>query len=597
MAIVGPTGALVAPQPHLPRPPVLSRVGPWDLRQPALALPIGILLCVGLSACGGDPVVTQPDDPKPTSLTVEPTSLQLTTGEGGTVQGILKDQYGKPLSSPSVGWFSADTSVATVNAGTIVAVGPGSTSINAVAGPLTATATVQVNKPPVPEVPAFPGAEGYGAWAFNDCRRDSIQVLNVTTLSESGSGSFREALENIHPELLSLVTFKVGGTINGEFRFSASCVYIAGQTAPGGIQIVNTAEAPLIIQEGATSHDIVLRHLRIRSGESGSSHDAVTVRGGRNVVLDHLSVEFASDELLSVAPFAAEDGGTDISNITIQRSIVAAGLRPKSLGSLIVSPRDHSTTLSKASIHHNLWAHNSHRNPLIRGISESELTNNVVYNWRNRVTRFGDSARVDVVKNYYASGPWTQGREHQVLQHDVEGPLSPLYLEGNVAIPFQEDPTAKQSNLIRFADTGDTIPTSTFVTVRYARPRVPVTETSALGAWTDVLSNVGANAQISCRGDWTPSQDALDLGIIAQALSGTGPASDEQADDPSDFGGLPTLIGTAPCADRDNDGMPDEFETRYGLNPDDPLDNKGDPDRDGYVNMEEYLNGTDPTRP
>lgn len=46
--------------------------------------------------------------------------------------------------------------------------------------------------------------------------------------------------------------------------------------------------------------------------------------------------------------------------------------------------------------------------------------------------------------------------------------------------------------------------------------------------------------------------------------------------------------------DADGDGLPDEWERRYGLNPDDPADANADSDNDGFTNMEEYLAKTDP---
>jgi hypothetical protein len=42
--------------------------------------------------------------------------------------------------------------------------------------------------------------------------------------------------------------------------------------------------------------------------------------------------------------------------------------------------------------------------------------------------------------------------------------------------------------------------------------------------------------------------------------------------------------------------MPDEWEKKYGLDPNDPSDAAKDLDGDGYTNLEEYLNGTDPTK-
>jgi hypothetical protein len=51
--------------------------------------------------------------------------------------------------------------------------------------------------------------------------------------------------------------------------------------------------------------------------------------------------------------------------------------------------------------------------------------------------------------------------------------------------------------------------------------------------------------------------------------------------------------GTAP-KDTDQDGMPDDWETTNGLDPNDASDRNGDRNRDGWTNLEEYINSLVP---
>jgi 1,4-alpha-glucan branching enzyme len=49
-----------------------------------------------------------------------------------------------------------------------------------------------------------------------------------------------------------------------------------------------------------------------------------------------------------------------------------------------------------------------------------------------------------------------------------------------------------------------------------------------------------------------------------------------------------------PNPDVDGDNLPDAWETAHSLNPNDPSDASQDPDNDGYSNLQEFQNGTDP---
>ncbi len=502
---------------------------------------------------------------------------------GGLFVGLRSDGDSQPSSLALAS--SLDTATAPVPASPMAS----QTSVASPSPPATA-APLQTQARP-----AFPGAEGFGALALARCERSEVQVLRVTTTASLGPGSLAEALERNNPDQLSVIVFTIGGTIRGSHRLDRGCLILAGQTAPGGgVQLYSNGNAVLVFDRRGGATDIVIRHLRVRSDKgTPGKQDAISIQGGRNIVFDHVSVQFANDEVFSITPVPTDLRGTSVANITIQRTLIAAGLRPHSVGSLLKPADDHSTTVSRISLHHNLWAHNAHRNPRIRALTETEIVNNVVYNYRNRATRFSEGARVDVVGNYYLAGPWT-GKPEQVLQHDRDGKLSRLYLSGNLAPAFQADPNGAQQNLIRFADTKGRLPDRGFAQTRQFHPTIPVSEQTARQAFDGVVADVGANARLSCEGEWIRNSDSLDRRILGHVVSGTGPASDRAVDHPDDFGGVPQLDEGVPCADSDQDGMPDEFEVRFSLDESDASDASGDPDGDGYSNIEEYINGTDP---
>src|SRR5262245_49360697 len=75
---------------------------------------------------------------------------------------------------------------------------------------------------------AFPGAQGFGA---NATGGRAGTVYHVTTLADSGAGSFRDAVSQPN----RFVVFDVGGyiTLSSEVAIKSN-ITLAGQTAPGG---------------------------------------------------------------------------------------------------------------------------------------------------------------------------------------------------------------------------------------------------------------------------------------------------------------------------------------------------------------------------
>lgn len=232
---------------------------------------------------------------------------------------------------------------------------------------------------------AFPGAEG---WAKNTPGGRGGKIIKVTNLNADGPGSLVEALAADGPRI---IVFEVGGVIDlgaSEFKIKSPFLTVAGQTAPSpGITI---------IRGGLTiaTNDVIIQHLRIRPGEGGfakrSGHDIdaiTTTAGAYNVIVDHCSLTWATDENMSASGprFTGETPddwrkGTS-HKITFSHNLVAEGLSHSthakgehSKGSLI------HDNVSDILIYANLYAHNYERNPLFKGGVRGAVVNNFIYN-------------------------------------------------------------------------------------------------------------------------------------------------------------------------------------------------------------------------
>src|SRR5690242_2505727 len=141
------------------------------------------------------------------------------------------------------------------------------------------------------DLPAFPGAEGFGA---NTPGGRGGKVIFVTNLDDSGPGSFRAACEAEGPRI---VIFRVSGTIKLKSQLTVRNPYltIAGQTAPGdGIALRDYTF-------GVMTHDVVVRYLRSRLGdETAQEADCIDLlNGAHDCVIDHCSATWSIDECLS----------------------------------------------------------------------------------------------------------------------------------------------------------------------------------------------------------------------------------------------------------------------------------------------------------
>ena len=104
---------------------------------------------------------------------------------------------------------------------------------------------------------------------------------------------------------------------------------------------------------------------------------------------------------------------------------------------------------------------------------------------------------------------------------------------------------------------------------------------------SDLLADVIAHAGASLH------RDQVDALVVADvtSLGKTGDLWTSQTKTGLGNSGYGTLTGGTVPTDADHDGMPDAWELRYGLDPDDPTDATGDFDHTGYTNIEKYING------
>jgi hypothetical protein len=443
-----------------------------------------------------------------------------------------------------------------------------------------------------PRIPAFPGAEGAGA--FTPGGRGG-KVFLVKNLNDSGPGSLREAVEAKGPRM---VLFRVAGIIHLETPLTIKhpFITIAGQSAPGdGICIRNhTFEI--------NTHDVVLRYLRFRRGNLKVRDDALGGHPIGNVIVDHVSASWGLDENLSLYRHVVKqkDGKIKklpVENLTIQWTISSEAL----------DRYNHAfggTWGGKGcSFHHNLFACNTGRNPSIGFGGSFDFRNNVLFNWRHRTIDGGDgSSRVNIVANYFKPGPATTSAEMRYRicrvmsrsKRDEYPGFGKWHVAGNHVVGNPKVTADNWAGGVQYApertSKGEVIPMGTEKDVRSLEPfpAAAITQHPAQEAYELVLTFAGASL---------PRRDPVDLRVLASVRNGKPSFKSGILDAPADVGGWPEYKpGDGPEVDSDGDGMPDWWEKKYGLDPNDPSDAAKDADGDGYTNLEEYLNGTDPTK-
>jgi hypothetical protein len=336
--------------------------------------------------------------------------------------------------------------------------------------------------------PAFPGAEGFGAFTPGGRGGKTIDVVN---LNDSGPGSLRAAIEASGPRT---VAFKVGGVIalKSPLLIREPFLTIDGQNAPGaGILLRNRGIE-------VRTHDVVLRYLRVRVGDEdvrlddprareayyggAGEHALYFIEGSKNCIADHLSLSWATTKLLSVNHLC--------DRITVQWCILSEALNFADHGLGVIVGQGRLTW------HHNLIAHNMSRNPRFASLVQADFRNNVIYDWGD-TAGCGEFDRVNYVANYLKAGPST--RREGRLFHDGVDVVMPgsLFLEGNI---LDGNARVNEDNWLGVGfDRG--------IAASQPFPAPPVATDPAKVAYDRVLKEAGATL---------PKRDAVDERIVRE---------------------------------------------------------------------------------
>lgn len=405
---------------------------------------------------------------------------------------------------------------------------------------------------------AFPTAEGYGKYAVGG---RGGNVYEVTTLNSSGPGSLGEAIGASGPRT---VVFRVSGTITGNFNIKNDKITIAGQTAPGdGICIKGSLSI--------NTNDVIIRYIRVRANPAVGEVDAIGGRYKKNIILDHVSASWSSDEVMSI--YQNE-------NVTIQYCMITEACA-KFVDGVNTGHRFGGIWGNNYSTyHHNLFAHNDSRNPRwCSGAMYNDYRNNVLYNWGYNSCYGGEPVQsgrpqynfttINMIANYYKPGPATRSGVRDRIAEPAAGGswyVADNYVDGYPAVT---------------ADNWRGVDGSGYIQLSAPWPAMPINQQIPQDAYQAVLAHAGCSL---------PNRDTVDARIIEEVRTGTATYGNNGIiTRPSDVGGWPTLrSGTAPV-DSDHDGMPDDWEVAEGLNPNNATD-RNNVGADGYTMLEKYLN-------
>ncbi len=449
------------------------------------------------------------------------------------------------------------------------------------------SSTTEQTTPEPTIVAAFPKAQGGGMYATGG-RGGSVYVVNSLEDNSLKGGTLRYALLQSGKKI---IIFKVSGIIElNSPLYIGSNVTIYGQSAPGdGICIKNY---PVYLE----GDNVIIQFLRFRMGDKKEFiGDAFTCIGRNNILIDHCSFSWSTDECVSCY---------NNENFTLQYCIIS-----ESLTYSIHEKGSHGYGGiwggTNASFHHNLLAHHSSRNPRFCGDRFTGILNhekvdfqsNVVYNWGYRAGYAGEGGYYNMINNYYKQGPASSssyfflpdsdpsnGGSSSALSIVLGGVDKPwwgkFYVSGNSfedktgTVTANYDWSGMYPNIsssrdgMEANDSTREIIKSSIKLASKVNMLVSLTEVSAAVAYDDVLAYAGASLV----------RDVVDSRIIdnvtnrnftaksAIAVTKSGDHSTNGLiDSQEEVGGWP-IYSSSSITDSDSDCIPDDWEDKHGLN-------------------------------
>lgn len=459
--------------------------------------------------------------------------------------------------------------------------------------------------------PAFPGAVGYGRNADGARGSNNREIYVVTNLNNSGAGSLRDAVSQAN----RIIVFNVSGVIdlNKEVLVFKDNQTVLFQTAPGdGIELYNGRTS------STNANNLIVRYMRMRTGRQVSGSDNIDAGGaayGHDQIYDHCSFTWGTDECFSLNNDKQPKG---LYNITLQNSILGQGCQNHSCGGLVQTSDEEGVTVFR-----NLFIDNKTRNFKVKGLNQ--FVNNVIYNWGNGAAynMGGESSghsNTVIENNYFIKGPaytWVNTSypiettdksmfddetkyHYNGISSDNKNYLVDTYQQVNPTKPFiggngdfdtycvgNYYDNDKDGTLNGFEITQGNWQTYCSATpVFLSKPDSQHSEisikTSATEAYHWIVKNVGPVL---------PNRDLVDKFMIDELTSlGTKGTIFRNQNIETQYPLAKTWqninVGTA-RKDTDGDGIPDDFEDKWGLN----KNNAGDAVRiaeNGYTMIENY---------